>query len=106
MSTHHMPCLVVDVTDFEHFESHLAGGAMLPANRRPTVLQRSREAAEAEAKRLAGRFPGRVFLVLEAQVLATTIKVPTHITLGGKVVAESARPALVDLADDPDALPF
>lgn len=101
-----MPCLVVEVSDFDEWPSHHSGGARVPGRCMPTVLHLSREVAEQEAKRLAAKMPGRVFLILEAQLLATTVKVATHITLGGKVIAESQRAALVDLADDPDALPF
>lgn len=101
-----MPCLVLDAGSFDEWAAHFSGGSRIPLGKSPTVLHLSREVAEAEAKRLAARFPGRPFLILEARVIAATVKVPTHITLGGKVVAESQRPALIDLADDPDALPF
>lgn len=106
MSTFPMPCLVVDMTGVEKWDTHHSGGARVPARQQPTVLHSSREIAEREALRLAARFPGRGFVVLEATVLAATCKVPTHITLGGKVVAEQNRALLIDLADDPDALPF
>lgn len=101
-----MPCLVVDMTGYEKFDSHFSGGSRIPARQAPTVLHASREVAEKEALRLAARFPGRGFVVLEATVVAQTCKVPTHVTLGGKVVAEQDRAMLIDLADDPDALPF
>lgn len=101
-----MPCLVLDATSFEEWDMHHTGGSSIPPGKNPTVMHMSREVAEAEAKRLAARNPGRGFLVLEARVVAATVKVPTHMTLGGKVVAEHAVPMLIDLADDPDALPF
>ena len=101
-----MPCMVVDLTGVEKWDSHFSGGARVPARQVPTVLHSSREVAEKEALRLAARFPGRGFVVLEATVVAATCKVPTHVTLGGKVVAEQDRAMLIDLADDPDALPF
>lgn len=101
-----MPCLVVDVTDFQHWGTHHSGGSLVPGDCRPTVLHLSRQVAELEAKRLAAAHPSRTFCVLEAAVLAACVRVPTHITLGGKVVKESQRPMLIDLADDPNALPF
>lgn len=96
------PCLIVDVTDVESWRSHPGGGDVIPDLRRPTVLQPDRGAAEAEGKRLAARFPDRSFAIFEACLLAKSIKVPTHITLGGKVVQERLQPQLVEInADQP-----
>lgn len=101
-----VPCVVVDVTDFDTMTAAPVGGGVQLGKKSPTVLQPSRDVAEREALRLAARNPGRHFLVLEACIVARAVKVPTHITLGGKVVAESLRPSLIALADDPNALPF
>lgn len=101
-----MPCLIVNLAGVEKWDTHHSGGARLPVRQVPTVLHSSSDVAEAEALRLAARFPGHGFVVFKATVVASTCKVPTHVTLGGKVVAEQDRAMLIDLADDPDALPF
>lgn len=92
------PCLIVDVTDVEEWSvSKPAGGEVIPVPKRPSVLQASRARAEIEAKRLAGAHPGRRFAIFEACLVATTVKVPTHITVGGQVVAEHQVPHLVEI---------
>jgi hypothetical protein len=58
--------------------------------------------------RLAGLHPGSRFVVFEAVAAGVTVKVPTHTTLGGKVVAERSMPTLVQFKsdDDSDEIPF
>ncbi|MCU7371581.1 hypothetical protein PEC18_12160 [Paucibacter sp. O1-1] len=91
------PCLIVDVTDVDQWSVAPHGGKVIPVGKRPTVLVPSRALAETEAKRLAGTSPRRRFAIFEACLLATTVKVPTHITVGGAVVADREAPHLVEI---------
>ncbi len=97
------PCVILEVTDAEHWEP-FRGCKKIREYRRPTVLHPSREVAEQEALRLAAENVHSRFVVLEAAVVAAAVKVPTHITLGGKVVAERFMPALMQV--DEDEVPF
>jgi hypothetical protein len=90
------PCLIVDVTGVDDWTS-VRGRPVMPLDKRPTVLQPSRSAAELEAKRLAGEHPGHRFAVFEACIVSTTVTVPSHITLGGRVVAERQVPHLIEI---------
>lgn len=98
------PCVVIDVTDMDEMTNFHGGGKQL-GKKAPTVLQLSRDIAEREALRLSARNPGRQFIVLEAVAVARAVRTPTHMTLGGRVVAEAMRPMLVKLASD-DTAPF
>lgn len=107
-----MSCLILDMTEAELWEDMTIPAAApkrIPSECRPTVLQKDRETAELELLRLAKRYPGRRFVLFEPRAQAVTIKVPTHATLGGKVVAERTETLLVTIQDptDPnDDLPF
>jgi hypothetical protein len=92
------PCVIIEVSDADQWEPR-HGCKVIPSIRQATVLHPSREVAEAEAMRLQARRPGRLFAVFEAVSAATSAKVPTHITLGGAVVAERQMPTLVELGE-------
>lgn len=108
------PCLILEWSEADQWpglfgavSSVLAAKPLrVPDARRPAVLQPNREIAEREAKRLAERHPGRHFAVFEAQMVATTVEIPTHTTVGGKVWASRKVPALLTVEDDDVALPF
>jgi hypothetical protein len=91
------PCLIVDVTDVDKWSVAHHGGKEIPIGKRPSALIPSRAHAETEAKRLASASPGRRFAIFEACLLVTTVKVPTHITVGGAVVAEREMAHLVEI---------
>lgn len=99
------PCLVLDLTEMDQWTT-LRGCLHIPELRRPTVLHPSREVAEEEALRLAAAFPGRLFTVFEVVAAARTIKAPTHITLGGKVLAERDLPRLMQVSAEQEDVPF
>lgn len=108
-----MSCLILDVTDRDTWpQIHATGEGpqRIPEVRRPTVLQLDRETAEKEALRLAQEHPGRRFVVFQAMAAGTTVEVPTHMTLGVKVVACRHQPTIVQLGpearDEEDDLPF
>lgn len=93
------PCLILEISDAEGW-APFRGCRRIADIRRPSVLHPSREVAEAEALRLSGAHPDRTFAVFELAVAATSVKVPTHITLGGQVLAERHIASLVILGDD------
>lgn len=108
-----MSCLILDVTDRDAWQQIHAigeGPQRIPEFRRPTVLQADRATAEKEVQRLAQEHPGRRFVVFQAVAVGTTVEVPTHVTLGGKVVASRHQPTLALLGpearDEEDDLPF
>lgn len=92
------PCLVLEVSTVDSWEP-FRGCRRIPLEGRPTVLHPSREIAEQEAVRLNAANPDRMFAVFEAATAARSVKVPTHITLGGKVIAERSMPQLVELGE-------
>ena len=106
--------MILEVSDEPHWPVHppalcpAGRPRLIPVNRRPTVLQPDRVTAERECLRLAREHPGARFVVFEAVAAGVTVKVPTHTTLGGKVVAERGMPTLVQFKsdDDPDEIPF
>jgi len=92
------PCLILEVSGADQWEPFRGCRRIDPAIR-PTVLHPSREWAEAEALRLTKAHPGRLFAVFEAVTAGHAVKVPSHITLGGKVVAEQWMPGLVQIGE-------
>ena len=97
------PCLILDVTLIANWPQR-HGGHQIPDVRRPSLLQPSREIAEAEALRLNKSNPGHHFVVFESISMARTIKVPTHVSISGQVLFEGNLPQLVAI-DDGD-IPF
>ena len=95
------PCMVLDVTEHTDWAPFL-GCRRIPEDCRPTVLHPSREVAEQEALRLASAHPERLFAILEVVSATRTVKVPTHITLGGQVFAERNLAQLMQVGDGPD----
>jgi len=101
-----MTYVVIELGDAETWPQRTwAPGRVIPERRRPTMLQPDRETAEKEALRLAGRHPDRRFVVFAPIAAGVTVKVPTHVTITGKVVCERAEAALAPI-DDPDEIPF
>jgi len=96
-------CVIVEISAADSWPP-FRGYERIPEVRRPTTLHPSREIADAEALRLANEHWGRRFMVFEAQAVATTIKVPAHITLGGTVIC--SREILALMAVDDDEVPF
>lgn len=93
MSTEHHECVILDVTEFDQWhERPEQSTVVIPADKRSTVLQATREQAESEACRLALAHPGKRFAVLQVVGVVEAKSVPTHVTLGGKVVSTTHRP--------------
>jgi len=98
--------VVIELGDAETWvQPAWAPGRIIPDRRRPSMLQPDRETAEKEALRLAGLHPDRRFVVFAPIAAGVTVKVPTHVTMSGKVVCERAQAALASI-DDPDEIPF
>lgn len=100
-----MGWLILELSDASQWERR-HGGCVVPAQRRPSMLQPSRETAEQEALRLARSHPGHRFVVFQACSAAITVKVPSHITVAGQVFAERAVPTLVDVGEPAEEVPF
>lgn len=99
------PCLILDVTQIDHWAPRL-GGHVIPEIRRPSLLQPTREIAEAEALRLNKAHPGHHFVVFEARSMSRTVKVPTHVSINGQVLLEGNLPQLVTIDDGDIQIPF
>ena len=99
------PCMVLDVTDHDQW-APFRGCHRIPEDCRPTVLHPSREVAEQEALRLASAYPERMFAILEVVTATRTVKVPTHVTLGGQVFADRNLARLMQVGDGRDDFPF
>lgn len=108
-------CVIIEISEIDNWP----GGVIywpakprdqirvsIPPVRRPTVVQPSREVAEAEAKRLAGLHPDRRFAIFECAALAHQTEIPTHTTLGGVVVYSRRMPVIVEVDGREDLVPF
>ena len=90
------PCLILDIATAEYWEP-VHGCRRIPPSGQPTILHPSREVAESEALRLAGANPGRRFAVFELATAATTIQVPTHVSITGKVLRDRPMAQLMEV---------
>lgn len=97
--------MVLDVTEHGQW-APFRGCHRIPDDCRPTVLHPSREVAEQEAPRLATAHPERMFAILEVVTATRTVKVPTHVTLGGQVFADRNLARLMQVGDGRDDVPF
>lgn len=89
---------------------HHSGGLLIPANKRPTVLQRDRDAAERECLRLAREHMGGLFVLFAPVALAKRVPEASHVNLRGEVLRTSNVARLLPILgapgiDDPD-IPF
>lgn len=109
-----LPCLVLDVTDCTNWPG-IAGRVgsagdipvRIPLDQRATVLQPNLATAEAEAKRLTREHPDRLYVVFSAHLMARTVELPTHTTIGGRIVkAEKVCKVTELLPHDWDEVPF
>ncbi len=105
-----MTHLILEMSDHEHWgnPAHLIGKtapSVIPAGRRPTMLQVDRETAEREAVRLAKAHPGGRFVVFAPVSVGLTTDVPTHVNIDGKVICSRKVPAIAEI-HDPDEIPF
>ena len=97
------PCVILEMSGAEGWNKS-RGCRVIPALRQATMLHPSRLIAEAEALRLSAAYPGCRFAVFEAAAVAVAVEVPTHITVGGQVIASHWVPTLAELGEQD--LPF
>ncbi len=102
-----MTFLILDGADLDAWTKHHAGGLLIPANKRPTVLQADRAASEREALRLASVHADGLFVLFAPVSLAKRVPEATHVNLRGEVLrtAGVARLLQIGLSEDDD-LPF
>lgn len=99
-------CIVVEMEGFSDWPETFGGYVVIPAQKRPTALQTSREAAEQEVMRLVALHPGCRFVIFEAVALGMKISVPTHVNLEGNTLVSGMVPAVMSLPDVDAAIPF
>lgn len=68
------------------FQEHgrIFGPQLIPPGKRPTILQCSRELAEAEALRLQQAHPQGRFVIFTAEQVTCWVEAPTHVNLAGE----------------------
>lgn len=93
-------CVIIAIDRPALWRPAPGGGKHIPANKVCTVLQPSREVAEQEALRLAREHPEASFVVLEAVTIARHQRVPTHISLAGKVMVDAPGSVLAAVTDE------
>lgn len=99
-------CLILEDSESHDWPECWGGMTKIPVERRPTMLQCDRAAAEQEVQRLAGLHPGKRFVVFEAVSAGMTINVPTHINYAGEVLIRGNTTAVVRIDDPDDGIPF
>lgn len=103
-----MTHLILDGRDVDTWQRHHAGGVLIPAHKRPTVLQADRQRAELEVLRLAREHPGGLFVLYAPVAIAKRVPEASHVNLRGEVVRTSSVARLLTIADGPadDDVPF
>lgn len=105
-----MTHLILDAGDMDaSWARHHAGGLLIPASKRPTVLQPDRAAAERECLRLAHEHPG-LFVLFAPVAIAKRVPEASHVNLRGEVLRTANVVRLLPVLgapgiDDPD-IPF
>lgn len=97
-----MTHLILDGRDLDSWQRHHSGGLLIPANKRPTVLQADRQRAETEALRLAREHPGGLFVLYAPVALAKRVPQGSHVNLRGEVVRTDSVARLLTIADGPE----
>lgn len=103
-----MTHLILDGADMDSWQRHHSGGLLIPANKRPTVLQADRSRAESEVLRLAREHPGGLFVLYAPVAIAKRVPQATHVNLRGEVVRTNnvARLLPIEGAAGDDEAPF
>ncbi len=103
-----MTHLILDAADMDTWQRHHSGGLLIPANKRPTVLQADRQRAELEVLRLARENYGGLFVLFAPVALAKRVPEASHVNLRGEVVRTSSVARLLTIAGGPadDDVPF
>lgn len=104
-----MTHLILDGSDMDNWQRHHSGGLLIPANKRPTVMQADRERAEREALRLCREHMGGLFVIFAPVALAKRVPEATHVNLRGEVLHTSNVARLLTIgapAHDDSDIPF
>lgn len=96
-----MTHLIIDGSDLDNWQRHHSGGLLIPADKRPTVLQADRPRAEAEALRLAHTYMGGMFVLFAPVAIAKRVPNATHVNLRGEVVRTENTVRLLTIAGSP-----
>jgi hypothetical protein len=96
-----MTHLILNGDDLDNWVKHHTGGLLIPADRRPTVLQKDREAAERECLRLAREHSGGLFVLFAPVALAKRLPEASHVNLRGEVLRTSNVARLLPIAGSP-----
>jgi hypothetical protein len=97
--------LILDMADADNWGGNPRMGTLcrIPLDKRPTVVQDSREVAEREALRLQSFNPHGRFVVFEAIAVTVMLDTPTHVNLQGKTLYSRKVARLVEKSD---GIPF
>ena len=90
--------VVIELSDAHDWPPAHVEHYRIPAEKRPTVLHTTRDAAEREALRLSQAHQGG-FVVFQAVAQAVRVKVPTHTNLRGEVMYSQDQARLTQLDD-------
>ena len=99
--------LIVNLAPSLTWEPCHGGQLRIPMEQRPTVLQTTEVVALAELERLSLDHPAGEFVLFRAASKALRVSVPTHVTLGGRVVSSRPSVQILPIVDgDADEVPF
>lgn len=77
-----MTHLILDAGEMDTWQRHHSGGLLVPAQSRPTVLQRDRATAEGECLRLAQHKAG-LFVIFAPVAMGKRVPETTHVNMNG-----------------------
>lgn len=94
--------LILDMADSDNWYAGPVATSLcrIPPEKRPTVVQASREVAEREALRLQAAHPGGRFVVFEATHVSVTVTAPTHVNLKGEPLLHTTVARLASLREE------
>ena len=102
-----MTHLIIDGRDVDQWTRHHSGGLLIPADKRPTVLQANRGAGEREALRLAQMHASGTFVLFAPVALARRIPETTHVNFRGEALRTGTVVRLLPiLGEEADDIPF
>lgn len=97
-----MTHLILDGNDLDTWQRHHSGGLLVPADKRPTVLQRDRAAAAAECMRLARHHGSGLFVLFAPVAIAKRVPEASHVNLRGEPVRHTNVVRLLTIAGGPE----
>ncbi len=101
-----MTHLILDACDMDSWQRHHSGGVLIPADKRPTVLQADRERAEREVLRLAREHMGGLFVLFAPVAIGKRVPEASHVNIRGQVLRTANVVRLLPIAQPGDEVPF